>query len=68
MRSTDRTLDSADPDCSERAFILSSRLTKPTGRQASGLAQRRKQDGEPGVVTCVDKANVFSAFVSSAAA
>jgi 3-isopropylmalate dehydrogenase len=26
------------------------------------LAQRRKQDGGPGVVTCVDKANVFSAF------
>ncbi len=26
------------------------------------LAQRRKQDGRPGVVTCVDKANVFSAF------
>jgi len=26
------------------------------------LAQRRKQDGRPGVVTCVDKANVFAAF------
>lgn len=26
------------------------------------LARRRKQQGKPGVVTCVDKANVFSAF------
>jgi len=26
------------------------------------LAQKRKHDGRPGVVTCVDKANVFSAF------
>jgi 3-isopropylmalate dehydrogenase len=26
------------------------------------LARQRKQQGKPGVVTCVDKANVFSAF------
>jgi len=26
------------------------------------LARRRKQQGRPGIVTCVDKANVFSAF------
>jgi 3-isopropylmalate dehydrogenase len=26
------------------------------------LARRRKQQGKPGIVTCVDKANVFSAF------
>jgi 3-isopropylmalate dehydrogenase len=29
---------------------------------AFDLARRRKQQGRPGIVTCVDKANVFSAF------
>lgn len=37
---------------------VSTRLFKRT----FALAQRRKQQGKPGRVTCVDKANVFGAF------
>jgi 3-isopropylmalate dehydrogenase len=41
-------------------------ITRPTSERlfdfAFRLAGRRKKEGKPGVVTCVDKANVFSAF------
>ena len=50
-------------DSVAREFLV---ITRATSERlfdfAFQLARQRKQQGKPGVVTCVDKANVFSAF------
>jgi len=51
-----------NPEVATETMVITRRTTERLMRFSYGLARSRKKKGYPGKLTCVDKANVFSAF------
>ena len=51
-----------NPEVATETMVITRRATERLMRFSYGLTRSRKKKGYPGKLTCVDKANVFSAF------